>query len=269
MDMKWQTINEDCTGVVVHDKELFAGCKGIIKVYDLSSKTLLREIGEEVLVNWVFGLVIHKNTLLATDQTNKLHIFSIDGQHRKSFKIDGLWNGFGLAIHNKKLFICDASRRCIQVVNPDTCELLKTIKCYDIEENSKDRPHFVTSNRPHFITPANNRLYTTECGKSTVKVMDEHGIILGQFSVYKPTGIAVHGKDIIISNYGENQVCLYRHRKMVKVLLECFNPYGICVTDTGQIIVAANKIHISGMVNIVILYFIYQFKNKNTHNPAS
>ena len=245
--MNWQTINEvDGAGVLVHKDQLFMGCRRVIKVYDLSSKTLYREIGKGIFAsNFVRGLVIHKNTLLATDQTNKLHVFDIDGKHQNSFTVEGMSQGRGMAIHNHKLFICDGSGRCVRVVNPDTGKLLKTIGS---QGDGKDQFSY-----PSFITSADNRLYVTEYGNNRVKVMDEQGTFVDQFSASNPTGIAISGKDIIVSEYGKGQVSLYdKNHKFAKVLLECSDPWGVFITDRGQVIVAAgdSEIHISGTAGV-------------------
>ena len=109
--------------------------------------------------------------------------------------------------------------------------------------------------RPSFITSADNKLYVTEYGNNgRVKVMDEQGTFVDQFSASNPTGIAISGKDIIVSEYGKGQVSLYdKNHKFAKVLLECSNPWGVFITGRGRVIVTADKIYISGMVGVDIV----------------
>ena len=246
-DTQWQTINQPCVGVAIRGSELFMGCVGFIRVYDLSGKTFCQRFGKEVLANWVNGLAIHKNTLLATECTSKLHVFTIDGKHNNSFTIDGMLDGRGMTIHNHKLFICDWLGCCVRVVDPDTGQLLKTIGGW------KDHPRFIAS--------ADNRLYVTEFSNNKVKVMDEHGTFVDQFSVSYPTGIAISGKDIIVSECVKHQVSIYdKNHKFVKVLLECSRPDGVFITDRGRVIITAFdfKTYISSMadVNIDVVVFV-------------
>lgn len=251
-NLSWQKINENCASVIVHNQELFVGCYGVIKVYNPLSKVLYRKFGKEDLVgNWVRGLVIYQNNLLVTDQTSKLHIFSINGKHYKSITVDGMVKGSGMSICNQKLFICDAMGHCVKVVDPGTGKLLGTI---GLGSKGEGKDQF---DGPRLITSTNNRLYVTEFNSNRVKVMDEHGTFIDQFSASTPTGIAIYGKYILVSEFGENQVSLYdENHKFVKFLLKCSNPYGIFITSRGQIIVAATEIHMSGTFNFINVVLI-------------
>ena len=210
-------------------KVLFSGSKGVVKVYDLKSKTLTRDIGRGILANnHVHGLAIFNKTLYVSDKTDTVHCFMLNGMYRNSIFVDGMVGSCGITIYNKMLFICDNIGHDLKVVDLYSYKLLRTIGSFGSMINQFRYPTSVIA--------IGKKLYVTDYGNCKVKVIDEHGAFETQFTSSYPTGIAKCGKNIVVSEM--DRVALYDNAcRLISVPMNDVCAYNICTTGDKRIFV--------------------------------